>query len=180
MSPRWYPLPVSLQRLLPKSWLEWLLVASILTFLVALLVPSVKWASSGTIEAVVRVVVFDAETAEPVPNAEVAIVRLLPTTGHRDLSEYHTPLSSAWGQFTEGQIRHKTDAAGIANIPTEFGTGASHVHPESQAHTSFYWILVSTTDHGKCAIPLRYVSIPTKTLRQNGVVPAHVGLARQE
>lgn len=169
-----------LQRILPKSRLEWLLVAIILTILVALLVPSVKWASSGTIEAVVQVVVFDAETAEPIPDAEVAIVRLLPTTGHLDLSEYHTQLSSAWGQFVKGQIRHKTDADGIANVPTEFRTGASHVRPEPRVQTSFYWILISTSDHGKCAIPLHYESIPTKTLRQNGIIPAYVGLARQK
>ncbi|REJ94740.1 MAG: hypothetical protein DWQ34_08380 [Planctomycetota bacterium] len=166
--------------LIPKTWIEWLVVVVIAAILVALLLPEPKWAASGSIEVPVRVYVFDAETIEPVEGAHVALIRG-PIPGDRlGFVEYQDHFDSGWRAMKEGWFGETTQADGFATVECEIPTGSSHKNPESCAHASLFWILVSSDDHVRVAVPLRYQSIPTKSLREEGVLPVFVGVVRRE
>ena len=59
----------SLQQIIPKTWLEWLVVVAIAVVLAALLLAQPKWAADGSIDVLVQVHVFDAETMRPIQGA---------------------------------------------------------------------------------------------------------------
>jgi hypothetical protein len=160
----------------PKTILEWLVIAVIIAILVALVVPDVEWASSGTIVVPVHVVVFDGKTMLPLADAVVGIVWAPPASGDSTLDKYREPFSSAWIAMARGEFGSRTGADGSVTIEFEFPTGASHVNPESRAHTRWYWLLVSSKENGAAVVPLRYESISTKSLREQRMLQAYVGL----
>ena len=161
---------------LPKTLLEWLIIAVIIAILVALVLPDSEWASSGTIVVPVHVVVFDGGTALPIADAVVGIVRAPPASGDFALDEYREPFSSAWSAMAKGEFGSRTGADGSVTIEFEFPTGASHVNPEPRARTRWYWLLVSSDGYGAAVVPLRYESISTKSLREQRILQAYVGL----
>jgi hypothetical protein len=169
---------LQLSTALPKTVLEWLIIAVIIAIIVLLLLPASEWASSGTINVPVHVVVFDGETASPISDAVVAIIWAPPATGDFALERYHEYFSAAWKSMAAGKMGVSTGPDGSITIDFEFRTGASHVNPEPRAHTRWYWLLVSAEDYGAVAVPLRYDSMTTKSLRQQKSLPAYVGLVR--
>ena len=160
----------------PTSRVEWLIVIAILVILLALVVPSAKWASSGTIEIPVHVVVFDASDATPIANALVAIVRAPPGSGEYSLDEYRDRLSPDLLVMRDGIDHHETGTDGAATIECRFPTGASHLHPEARAHIHWYWVMVSAEGFGAVVTPLRYNSRTTMSLREQSEIPFVVGL----
>lgn len=161
---------------LPKTFLEWLVIAVIIAILVALVLPDSEWAASGSIVVPVHVVVFDGKTTLPIANAVVGIVRAPPASGDFALDEYREPFSSAWSAMAKGEFGSRTGADGSVTIEFEFPTGASHVNPEPRAHTRWFWLLVSSKEYGAAVVPLRYESIATKSLREQKILRAYVGL----
>ena len=161
---------------LPKTLLEWLVIAVIIAILVALVLPDSEWASSGTIVVPVHVVVFDGGTALPIKDAVVGIVRAPPATGDFAHDEYREAFSSAWSAMAKGEFGSRTGADGSVTIEFEFPTGASHVNPEPRAHTRWFWLLVSSKKYRAVVVPLRYESISTKSLREQRILQAYVGL----
>jgi len=81
---------------LPKTGLEWLIIAVVVAILILVLLPGREWASSGTINVPVHVVVFDGKTARPVSGAMAAIIWAPPATGDFALVKYQEPFSAAW------------------------------------------------------------------------------------
>ena len=172
--------------LIPKTWIEWLVVVAIVAVLVALVVPETKWAADGSIDIPVRVHVFDAETMRPIQGARVAVVRGPVALEGASLGEHQDDFSRAWATILDGQHGDTTSADGIATIDYSFHTSASYKTSESirnptmRAHVRSHWIFVASEFHDRVAVPLRYQSIPTKSLREEGVLPAFVGLVRRE
>lgn len=173
------PMGLRLTMALPKTLLEWLVIAAIIAILVALLLPAREWASSGTIVVPVHVVVFDGETMLPITDAVVGIFRAGPATEDFSRDVYRETFSSAWSTMAKGEFGSRTGADGSVTIEFEFPTGASHVNPEARAHTRWYWLLVSSKEYGAAVMPLRYESITTKSLRQQKILQAYVGLHHQ-
>jgi hypothetical protein len=168
----------TLANLLPNTLIQWLVLIAIVTVVIALLVPPARWASSGDIEIPVRIVVFDAATSEPIEEASVAIVRAMPPMDQADPAEYHEHFLVAWERLSEGTIGSMTDTDGSAIIVVQFSTGASHTNPTPRAHLRGHWIIVSAGEYGSVAVPLRYESMTTKSLREQQPLPAYVGLMR--
>lgn len=164
---------------LPKTLLEWGVIAVIIAILVALMLPDVEWASSGTVVAPVHVVVFDGKTMLPIADAVVGIVRAAPAAGDLALDDYRETFMSAWSAMAEGESGSRTGSDGSVTIEFEFPTSASHENPEARAHTRWYWLLVSSKEYGAAVMPLRYESITTKSLQQQKVLQAYVGLHYQ-
>ena len=102
------------------------------------------------------------------------------------LGEHQEQFSGAWAVVEEDQFGGVTQADGIATIEYRFDTSASHKtspsirNPNMRAHTRFHWVFVASEIHDKVAVPLRYEAIPTKSLRETGVLPVYVGLVRRE
>ncbi len=167
-----------LQKVWPKTLIEWLILIAIVAILVALLLPPVKWASSGSVTIPVDIVVFDAMTAAPIEGADVAIVWAPPATGEFQLHEYTERISPGL-QAMDG-IAATTNDSGMATIDHEFRTGANYERPQTHAHTRWYWLLVSADGYGTVAVPLRYESMTSAELRRQGRLPAYVGLVRFE
>jgi hypothetical protein len=174
------PMRGVISKVLELSLIEWLILVMILAIVIALTLPGPQWASSGTIEMPVRIVVFDAKTTLPISDADVAIFRAPPATGNFDLAEYRDPIANTLAAMERDDLGKKTDSNGSATIVFEFRTGASHVHTESRAHTSWYWVIVSADGYGSAVLPLRYETLPTKVLREQEFLPAYVGLIRQQ
>ncbi len=173
-------------RIVPKTLIEWLAVVAIIAILIALLVPPVQWASSGSIRIPVQVVVFNPETGEAVQDARVAIVRGLPAGEEFSLADHRERLSGlkellAAGDIgaLNGSVGAGTGSDGTVTLDVEFRTEASHKNPVPRAHTRWYWVLVSADRHGTVAVPLRYESLTTKQLREQKTLLAYVGLLPQ-
>lgn len=170
---------VKRSRIRTTKWYEWLILAVIAVFLIALLIPGEKWASDGTIEVTVHVVVFDLETNEPVENASVAIVRTPPNSSDSASGDSNELIAETWNNLRSGNIGVNTDSSGSVLINQQFRTGATHIHPEPRAHTRWYWVLVSAEDYGGTAIPLRYDAVTLESLREQAALPVYVGLAQR-
>ena len=166
--------------LIPKTWIEWLVVVAIAAILVALVIPETKWAADGSIDVPVRVHVFDADAMQPIEGARVALIRGPLAGDSVALDEYRDRFESGWKAMKDGWFGETTQADGFATIDCKMPTGSSHKNPESRAHASLFWVLVSSDDHQRVAVPLRYQSIPTKSLQEEGVLPVFVGVVRRE
>jgi hypothetical protein len=169
-------------RIVPKTLIEWLVVAAIAAVLIALLVPPVQWAD-GSIKVPVKVVVFNPETGQPVQDARVAIVRGLPASEEFSLADHRERLSGLRELLVagdlgtlNGSVGAGTGRDGTVTLDVEFRTGASHRNPVPRAHTRWYWVLVSADRCGTVAVPLRYESLTTKQLREQQTLSAYVGL----
>jgi hypothetical protein len=165
-----------LKKAYPKTLIGWLTLIAMVAVLVAVIIPEAKWGSSGSVTIPVDVVVFDALTAKPIEGAYVAIVWASRATSEVELQRHKANLSG--GLSVIERIGTKTDHAGLATIDHEFGTGANYKHPQSHADTSSYWLIVSADGYGSAAVPLRYQTMTTKALREQGRLPAYVGLSR--
>lgn len=163
-----------LQKALPITLIEWLVITAVVAFFVAILIPRTKWASSGSVTIPVDVVVFDVHSATPIEGALVAIVLALPATDEFELHEYQDRLSNGFSAIQD--IGVQTDLFGLATIDQEFRTGASHERQDSHAHTRWYWLLVEAENFGSVAIPLRYESMSTQSIIGDYRLPAYVGL----
>src|SRR5690606_10627077 len=146
-----------LSKIYPKTIIEWLIAVVVIAILVALLLPPVRWASSGSVALPIEVVVFDMQTGLPIDGAQVTLVRAPPPTDKLDIQELSASFSTALARINERGVR--SNPSGIAQIDQEFATGANHDQPVSHAHTESYWVLVSATKYGHVAMPLRYESL---------------------
>lgn len=106
-----------------------LLVIAIVAILVALIVPSVEWASSGSARFPVRVIVFDAQQSRPIANAHVAIFRASPLSGLNTLEENRGCFDPENGASVSDISDGVTGADGTAVVEYEFRTGASQRRP---------------------------------------------------
>lgn len=170
----------AISKVLPRNVIEWLIFATVVAILVALILPGVEWAASGEIDVPVRVVVFDALKTLPIEDARIDIVRALPADADFDVSELHNSIAARLAELESGDAIAKTDSKGSATIVSNFTTGASHTRPKAHAHMNWYWVLVSAKGYGSVAVPLRYESIPTEQLREQEFLPVSVGLAPQQ
>jgi hypothetical protein len=160
----------------PRTPVEWLAITAVFAILVAILISETKWASSGSLMIPVDVEVFDADSATPIEGAFVAIVWAPPATSEFERHQYRDQLSNGFSSIKETGVQ--TDVAGRATIDQKFRTGANHDRPIAQAHTRWYWVLVSAADYGSVAVPLRYESMTSKDLKAVGRLPAYLGLTR--
>lgn len=155
---------------------EWLLVGAITVMLVVLIIPSVEWASSGSLRVPVRVFVFDAAHAVPISNARVTIFRgPLPSTQMDIKSIGDRVPDELSGRLPRDRVVF-TGSDGMAVVHHEFRTGASHRRPESHAHTQSVWIVVVTRQHGTVVVPIRHDSMPTSKLREQQELFVPIGL----
>jgi hypothetical protein len=181
-----------LRRYVPQKWnarptlIDLLIVVAIIAVAAAFLLPAVKWASSGSLVVPVQVTVFDVLTAQPIEGASIAIVRGVSTHAEFTLEEYSEYLR--WGadpEFSGMSHRHVprggSGTNGIATIPVEFNTGASHNHPEARAHTNWYWLIVQAPGYSGVAVPLTDRPHATKDLKSSSTgLQTMVGLISEK
>jgi hypothetical protein len=163
-------------RIRRPSLVESLVLVTIIAILVALLLPGPQWAADGSIEVPVRVRVFDAAEARPIPAAEVAIFRAPPPLPDFAIDQYRGRFSREYLEQVAANNRHVTGNDGSVVIVHEFRTGASHKDPEFRAHVSWEWVMVSAKGYGTVVVPVRYESAPTKDVREQGELFVAVGL----
>lgn len=146
---------------------EFLVVITITLILIALILPSVKWASSGSIQLPVRIVVFDAARARPIVGAKVAILWAPPLVGERTIEEYRD-------RFPD-DLFEDLGAEGTVVVDHEFRTGGSHRRP-AHAHLRWYWVMVVAEGYNGVVIPVRHESQPTAFLRDQKELLVTIGL----
>jgi hypothetical protein len=159
------------------SLVEWLAVAAIVAVLIAVLMPSTRWAASGSIRLPIRVVVFDAARQRPIEGAEVSIFRSIAA---RDSQSFPPLDAEAPSLIRNDGHRSVTGRDGAAVIDHEFPTSASDRFPTTKAHLAWEWVLVSSKGHGTVLTPLRYESIPTKTLRDQKELLVLIGMMKSD
>lgn len=162
---------------------ECVVVVAIITVLIALLLPTVQWASSGSIRFPVRVFVFDATRGMPLADAQVAIFRAPFMSNANSLKDYRDrydvrnvnqiPTQDGFGKGVTG-----TD--GTTVIEFDFRTGASHQHPEAQAHLANAWVCVRVKGFGGVVVPVRQDPQPTATMRKQNELFVPIGLTPAE
>jgi len=165
----------------PPLWrrltvVEWLVILAIVSVLTALIVPETQWASDGRIEFPVRVVVFDAEKAQPISGAEVALTHLSPVT---EVDKIPNPVPRNFLNDLPEDRRHRTGDDGSVTINYNFNTGASNRSPRPRAHLRWEWVIVRAKGYGTVVIPVRHDSMETKALRELGELIVPVGLMRE-
>lgn len=147
----------------------------IIVVAIILLLPG-KWVADGSIEMPVRVRVFDAAEARPIPSAEVAIVRAPPPQPDFAINEFRDRFSREYLNHLQRKTPQVTGVDGTVVIRHKFNTSASHQNPESRAHLAWAWVMVAADGYGTVVVPVRYESAPTKVLREQGEVFVAVGL----
>ena len=164
------------RRLRRPTLAEALVLLAIGAVLVALLLPTPKWAASGSMQLPVRVVVFDALHGTPIAGAKVTAFRGSAFDESRLLDEnrdqYDRWKSGGW----EGMPSVFTDADGAALIECEFPTSSNYERPTPHAHPQGTWVEVRAEGYGGVVIPVRHSSYPTQTLREQKELLVPVGL----
>ena len=145
---------------------EVLVLIAIVSCVIAILIPQVKWASSGSITVPVWVMVFDAEHDRPIPNARVSIFRAPPLYNLKTLENERGPLNAGWAGIP---VEGVTDTDGLATIETTFNTGANYEYPEMKAHLNYYWTKIEAEGFGGVVVPVRYESARSKPMRNGGL-----------
>jgi hypothetical protein len=168
------------ERLRRLTLIEWLVIIMIITVLAAILIPPVKWASSGRMQIPVRVFVFDAQAARPIARAQVTLFRAPPLTDAKLLSEFPERYDPDQSERLYGVFEGVTGADGMAVIENEFRTGANHEHPITRSHVSWVWVAVKAKGYSSIVVPLRYEDVPTAELRKQGELSVTVGLLPTE
>jgi hypothetical protein len=167
-----------LSRLRRVTFLEWLIVAATVGIVTALLLPATKWASSGSVNVPVRVVVFDAARSRPIGHARVLLFRAPPygvvaepENDGKDTNPFH-PYGPAGDRF--GLVEGVTGTDGVAVIQYTIGTGTNHNRPVTRAHVDWMWVEVQAEGYGGVIVPVRHVSVPAADIRKSGelVVPS--------
>jgi hypothetical protein len=161
----------------PRSLIEVLTAIAITAAGVAYFVGPTKWASSGEIKVPVRVFVFDARQARPISNARVGLFHKV--VNARELKPDVRDLAVSFGELPNVDLG-TTGADGIVTIPHGFRTGANYERPAPYAHLWMEWVLVDAPGYGRVATPVRYQSIPTKSLREQGELAVTIGLTPVE
>ncbi len=158
---------------------EVLAVIAITLILFAILLPPVKWASSGSIQLPVRIVVFDAAHARPIAGAQVTIVWAPPLADVESIDEYRDRFpANSFGDVAEDD-RHLTGTDGTVVVEQEFRTGGSHRRP-SHAHLRWYWVMVLAEGYNGVVIPVRHESQPVAILREQKEIVVPIGLLRAQ
>ncbi|MGZ0172923.1 MAG: hypothetical protein ACKVHE_25595 [Planctomycetales bacterium] len=162
----------SLRRL---TWVEWLVVVVVIGIVVALIIPGVKWASSGSIRFPVRVFVFDAALARPIPEARIAILHgPLPHSGF-DIDDIRQRVPSDLFEYLPSDSLGLTGNDGTVIVHHEFSTGASHKRPNPHAHLQFAWVVVVAQGYGTVVVTVRHDSM--SKLREHKELYLPIGLA---
>jgi hypothetical protein len=165
-------------RIRKLTLIELLVVIAIVAVIVALVLPPVKWAASGSIRFPVRVLVFDAVRGIPIENAHVGIFRAPPLLDLKFLAG--EPDTYDPKKFVRDDDVGTTDASGSVVIDYEFRTGANHERPTSHAHLRWAWVHVQADGYGGVVVPVRHESLPTKTLREQKELLVPVGLTLED
>jgi hypothetical protein len=165
----------------PPFWrrvtvVEWLVILAIVAVLTALIVPETQWASDGILEFPVRVIVFDAEKAQPISGAEVALTHLSPVT---EVDTIPDPVPKTLLDELSDEHQHRTGDDGSVTISYNFHTGASNRSPRPKAFLRWEWVIVRAQGYGTVVLPVRHDSMETKTLRELRELIVPVGLIRE-
>lgn len=166
------------------SLIEVLILVTVAATLLSILIPPVRWASSGSREVAVRISVFDAETGLPIEGARIELTTH--SSPERSVSE------GQWPRFPAGRDRDdsrnegrkpsmggtvaKSAKDGSARVHGTFPTSASHVHPEPHVDLSRGWIIVTSTGYGGAVIPVRHETLPTAVIGHGNEIPVSIGL----
>jgi len=144
--------------------IETLVIGVIVAVVVMLLIPKVKWASSGSLRVPVRVTVVDGKTQEPIFGAKVVVFE--------GTQERVTELSEgAW------QTTNKT---GSVEVEYEFETGASSERPVSLVHLDRVSVAAQAEGYEGKVVRLREIWQPTEEIRASGEILVSVGLMPEE
>ena len=152
--------------------IEWLAIAAVLALLAALLVPETQWASSGSLKLPVRVVVKEATSGRPIPDAAVGLIRRFDDTA--------TSAPDDLFPLTRDVHRAVTGPDGVALIEYEFRTGASHRSPVPKSHLRREWAVVLSPGYEAVAVPVGHDAVPTKDLRDQKVLTIPVSLMKPD
>jgi hypothetical protein len=159
---------------------ESLTLIAIVVVLIALVLPPVKWASTGDIQFPVRVFVFDAASGTPISDARVGIFRAPPLLGTQALAEdrdrYHP---EKYVRIPESGPS-TTDATGTVVVIHEFRTWGNYERPIMHAHLPWAWVHVQAAGYGGVVIPVRHESLPTAKLREQQEIFVPIGLMPDE
>jgi hypothetical protein len=161
----------------PPTLIELLSVIAVIAVAVAYFTPRTKWASSGEIQVPVRVFVFDARQARPISNARVGLRHQV--VNERELRPDDRDLAVPFDELPNADLG-TTDAEGVAIIAHGFRTGANYERPAPYAHLWMEWVIVDAPGYGRVATPVRYRSMPTKSLREQGELAMTIGLIPAE
>jgi hypothetical protein len=162
--------------------LDCLVLVAIAGVLTALLVPDAQWVSDGDIDIPVRVLVFDAKRAVPIPNARVVVARATSWTDDGFLKDFRERfpdielLDRDLNDGLKGLGQGQTSEDGTVTIPFRFRTNASNESPVTRAHVGWAWIAVQAEGYAGVVIPVGNESVPTKKLREQKELRVPIGL----
>lgn len=155
---------------------ECLVAIVLIGILVALVLPGVKWASSGSIRVPVRVFVFDAASGKPVPDARIIVFPAPPVQSPTSLAQFRELYDPENVERRPVTMQGGTGEDGTAVIDVEFRTGANHERPVSYAHLRWHWVYVQAEGYGAVVVPVRHESLPVATVRLQKELPVSIGL----
>ncbi len=144
--------------------IETLVIGVIVAVVVMLAIPTVKWASSGSLRVPVRVTVVDGRTQEPISGAKVAVFQGT-QEGATELSE------EAW---------QATNGTGSVEVEYEIETGASSERPVSLVHLDRVRVAAQAEGYEGKVIRVREIWQPTDEIRASGAIEVLVGLMAKE
>jgi hypothetical protein len=157
---------------------ESILLALFVGGVVALLIPSGKWVSDGSIRLPIRIFVFDAAGRRPIANAECAVFWSPPVLDENN-SVDRFPSGPPIDDLPK-KCRGVTDATGFCVIEYTFATSASHDRPHPHAFLMNDWVRVEAAGYGGVVVPVRYEERLASELRKEGQVLLSIGLIPKE
>lgn len=157
--------------------IDWIVLVVICAVILALIIPKTKWASSGSLQVPVKIMVFDLSTGSPIPHAQVTLFRAPPVHGLQAFLEDHDRYRPAhYKGFVHELQRGETDLQGSATIGYEFRTGANYENPAPRAHTNWVWVEVRAAGYGVVVVPIRHESLATSGIKERGELAVPIGL----
>ena len=155
--------------------LEWVVIAVIVSGLMAILLPQIQSAASGDIDLPVRILVFDASTGRAIAGAKVAIVNGPRWSADASLYEPQELPSPGKAEFIASKPP-LTRADGTVTITHRFSTNSSDRNPVALANLARGWVIVLADGYGGITVPVCCVAMPTPRLRELQELQLPIGL----
>ena len=162
--------------------IEMLVLTVIAVILGLLLIPEVQYAADGERELPVRVFVFNVDTGEPVPDAEVAVITRGPRGVYsvedtQEAAKQFVPLQDHL-DFVPATQKGRTNEQGMVSLQAVFRSGSSHKHPNTRVFPAKCWVVVSGHGFRGVVISMGREAVEVGEVKRGGGFLVPIGIMR--